>query len=172
MAGPWPVSTPSRWTNQPLALYHGTIDSHVASVLNGIQLTQGRASTDFGRGFYTTTIERQALSWAWQLSQRRPGTQPAVIRFVVDRDDLAGLECLWFVRGSFDADDFWRLILHCRGGGTDHSRAGRQGWYDVVIGPVAASWRQRLTIYDADQIGFHTDRAANLLNQSSPRRVR
>jgi hypothetical protein len=43
------------------------------------------------------------------------------------------------------------------------------GWYDVVIGPVAASWRTRLTIYDADQISFHTPGAAALLNASNPR---
>jgi hypothetical protein len=167
-----PPFSPSSWTNQLLTLYHGTVDVYVQSILGGVNVSRGRPHTDFGRGFYTTSIERQALSWAWQLSQRLPGTLPAVICFDVSRDDLADLECLWFVRGSFDADDFWSLVFHCRTGGGNHSRATNQGWYDVVIGPVAASWRQRITIYDADQVSFHTDRAAHLLNNSNPRRIR
>jgi hypothetical protein len=50
-----------------------------------------RTHIDFGRGFYTTTVERQAYAWAWQLSQRALGTLPAVIRFDVNRDRLAAL---------------------------------------------------------------------------------
>jgi len=164
--------TPSAWTNQLLSLYHGTLDIHVPSILAGINVHQGRAHTDFGQGFYTTTVERQAHAWAWQLPQRAPGTLPAVIRFDVARDRLAALQCVWFVRGSFDADDFWSLIFHCRTGGGNHARTTNQGWYDVAIGPVAASWRQRLTIHDADQVSFHTSRAATLLNSSNPRRMR
>ena len=171
MAAILPSFTPSSWTNQPLTLYHGTVDTYVNSILGGVKVSQGRAYTDFGRGFYTTTVERQALSWAWQLSQRLPGTLPAVIRFDVKRDDLAHLECLWFVRGSFDADDFWSLVSHCRTRGSHHNRTTSQGWFDVVIGPVAASWRQRLTIYDADQVSFHTDLGANLLSNSNPRKI-
>ena len=167
-----PSFTPSIWTNQLLPLYHGTLDIHVPSILAGVNVHQGRAHTDFGQGFYTTTIERQAHAWAWQLSQRSPGTLPAVMRFDVDRDSLAALQCVWFVRGSFDADDFWSLIFHCRTGGADHARTTNQGWYDVAIGPVAATWRQRLTIYDADQVSFHTNRTATLLDNSNPRRIR
>lgn len=172
MAAVSPPSTPSIWTNHPLALYHGTVDRYVSSILSGIDVRKGRAHTDFGQGFYTTTVERQALSWAWQLSRRLPGTLPAVIRFDVNRGDLADLESLWFVRGNFDAHDFWSLVFHCRTGGGPHGRVGIQDWYDVVIGPVAASWRQRQTIYDADQVSFHTVKAANLLNASNPRKIR
>jgi hypothetical protein len=167
---------PTNWTNQHLTLYHGTLDAHVASILAGVNVNRGRAHTDFGKGFYTTTVEIQARAWAWQLSQRSSGTLPAVIRFDVDRDRLAALECLWFVRGSFNADDFWSLVSPCRRGRSQHARpthpsTTHQGWYDVVIGPVAASWRQRLSIYDADQISFHTPGAANLLNSSNGRRI-
>jgi hypothetical protein len=167
------VAVPSilKWTNQKASLYHGTLDIYVHLILGGIKVNKGRKYTDFGRGFYTTTVQRQAESWAWQLSQLRVGTLPAVICFDVDRDELAKLDCLCFVRGSFDADDFWSFILHCRSGGTDHGRAILD-WYDVVIGPVAAIWTQRLAIYDADQISFHTDKAADLLNKSNPRRVK
>ena len=167
-----PGSTPSPWANQQLTLYHGTVDTEVASIINGVQISRGRAYTDFGRGFYTTTVERQALAWGWTLAQRRSGTQPAVIRYDVDRDDLSRFECLWFVRGNFDADDFWSLVFRCRSKGVDHNRPGTNRWYDVVVGPVAGSWRQRLAFYDADQMSFHTDRVANLLDRSDPRRIR
>lgn len=166
-----PGSTPSPWANPDLILYHGTVDTEAPSILSGIQITKGRANTDFGLGFYTTTVERQALAWAWVLSQRRSGTQPAVLRFDVDRDDLSQLECLFFFRSNFDADDFWSLVFRCRSTGADHNRHGTRMWYDVVGGPVAASWRQRLALYDTDQISFHTDSTANLLNRSNPRRI-
>lgn len=160
---------PPNWTNQNLALYHGTVDAAVAAVLTGINLNKGRRFTDFGQGFYTTTVERQAITWAWVVSQQHPGTLPAVIRFDVDRDKLASLEYLWFVRGNYDADDFWSFIFYCRQGKSAHGRI--TGWYDIVIGPVAASWRQRLAIFDADQVSFHTDKAASLLKNSNPRRI-
>ncbi len=165
-------SAPIPWTNQELILYHGTVDTEVGSILSGIRVTRGRGYTDFGRGFYTTTIERQALAWGWLLSQRRPRTQPAVIRFDVDRDDFGRLESLPLVRAGFDADDFWSLVSHCRSGGTDHGRVGPQRWYDVVVGVVVGSWRQRLAFHDTDQVSFHTDRAAALLARSNPRRIR
>lgn len=166
-----PSATPPLWANQLLTVYHGTLDIYVPSILQGVDPDRGRIGADFGPGFYTTTIDRQALSWAWQLAQRRPGSLPAVVRFDIDRDVLATLDSLWFVRGGFDAGDFWSLVFSCREGATGHSRTANRGWYDVVVGPVAASWRQRLIIHDADQVSFHTARATQVLNVSNPRRV-
>lgn len=166
-----PSFATSRWANPPLTLYHGTTRSHVQSLLSGIIPARGRPYTDFGQGFYTTTVERQARSWAWQLSQRTLGHQPAIIRFDVPRDHVAILECLWFVRGTRSAADFWSLVIHCRTGASAHGRIDNQGWYDVVIGPVAAAWRRRRIIRDTDQVSFHTARAAALLDGSNPREI-
>lgn len=165
------LPTPN-WTNQNIALFHGTVNTQVPSIFNGIKITNGRQATDFGQGFYTTTVERQARTWAWVLSNQRTGTLPAVIRYDVDRDELARLNCLWFVRGNYDADDFWSFVFYCRLGMTPHGRntTVNSGKYDIVIGPVAASWIQRLTIYDADQVSFHTQNAVDLLNKS-PRSI-
>ena len=163
------VPHPSSWTNQTLVLFHGTLSVHAAAIVaGGVSIALGRSHTDFGRGFYTTTVEQQARSWAWQLSLRRPRTFPAVVRFELDRDHLASLQSLWFVRGSFNADDYWSLVFHCRRGGAAHGRTVNGGWYDVVIGPVAASWRTRLTIHDADQVSFHTAATATMLDASNP----
>jgi hypothetical protein len=165
------TNTPPPWTNQPLVLYHGTVDTHVPAILAGIDLSQGRQNTDFGRGFYTTTIERQAIDRARQLSSFQLDAHPAVIRFDVDCDDLDGLSCLWFVRGARDADDFWQFVWHCRGAGDGHGRAAGDGWYDVVAGPVTAAWRRRRIMPNSDQVSFHTETAVRLLRAGQPRRI-
>ena len=73
MVGLLPSLTPISWTNQPLRVYHGTVDIHAGSVLSRVDPSQGRPTTDFGQGFYTTTVLRQAEAWAWQLTQRAAG---------------------------------------------------------------------------------------------------
>ena len=160
-----PPSVPPTWNNQKLVLYHGTIDSEAAGIVTQVDISKGRKYTDFGRGFYTTTILRQAKSWAWTRSQRKPGSKPAVVCLEIERDALAELQSLWFVCGSFDSDDFWSLIFHCRSGKGPHGRTAHTiPEYDVVIGPAASSWKQRLAIHDADQVSFHTPAAEKLLN--------
>ncbi|HEX8904226.1 MAG TPA: DUF3990 domain-containing protein [Longimicrobiaceae bacterium] len=152
------------WTNQSIRLYHGTIAPNAPAMWrSGVKIEQGRVGTDFGPGFYTTTIERQARSWAWQLANRRRSA--AVILYAdLDREALAGLDSLAFVRGDFDAEDYWSLVTHCRSGGMDHARSGSSGFYDMVTGPVALAWRQRALFAGADQISFHTPAAEAVLN--------
>lgn len=165
-----PIPPPVAWTNQAIALYHGTLDIHVPSIRAGVAVHFGRPYTDFGQGFYTTTVENQARSWAWQLELRKrvvyPGCRPAVVQFDVPRDELATLEAVWFVRGALDAEDFWSLIFSCRSGMAAHGRTKPPSWYDVAIGPVAASWRRRVAFRDMDQISFHTVAAATVLDAS------
>ena len=163
-----PIPIPPLWTNQQVTLYHGTIQAFLPSILAGIDLDHGRTHTDFGQGFYTTTWLRQAQTRAWQLAENRK-SPPVVVRFDVDREVLATLDSLWFVCGSFTADDFWSLVYHCRSGHPDHGRASNNGWYDLVVGPVVASWKQRLVFAESDQISFHTSRAGQLLEASNPR---
>jgi hypothetical protein len=119
-------------------------------------------SFDFGQGFYTTTLLRPAITWAHTRAAVVGGV-PGYARFVVDRNALSEQDTLSFLRGSFDAEDLWSLVFYCRGGNPGHNR-GEKVFHDVVIGPVAAFWRQRLAIQDVDQISFHTDRAVYLLN--------
>ena len=38
--------------------------------------------------------------------------------------------------------------------------------YDIVVGPVAAKWADRMLFAEADQISFHTERASNILTQA------
>jgi hypothetical protein len=174
---------PEPWENKDLYLYHGTLDLHVKSIRKGVNVERGALGRDFGRGFYTTTQLTQARSWAWQVAQdyndsRRgsdPMAAPVVVSFRVNRDDLSRLDCLAFVRGDYEADDYWSLVHHCRlrrPGHGRHTYPELGEWYDVVIGPVAAVWRTRLALADCDQFSFHTQAGADLLNGSPKRAVR
>ena len=164
------------WTNQNLTLYHGTVDPFAMAIVTGPVLTsRGRTHTDFGPGFYTTTILRQAQMWAAQLAAMKENVAAAVVQLIVPREDLAELDALAFVRGDFHADDFWSLVHHCRQGATDHGRTPiaphYSRLYDIVYGPVAAFWNQRMAIVDADQVSFHTPRAEAVLNRSTRMRI-
>jgi hypothetical protein len=172
MASPPIVFPPPKWLNQDIIVYHGTVDTFAAALVSGpIVVGRGKPNTDFGPGFYTTTLKRQAQMWAAQISATRPGTSPAVIEITINRHSLARLDTIAFVRGDFDADDYWSLIHHCRKGALDHGRVGSAPNYDVVYGPVAAFWNQRMIIADADQISFHTAAAQMVLNASVRRRI-
>lgn len=159
---------PILWANQPLSLFHGTLLSHANSIVaNGISVTHGRRKTDFGPGFYATVDLGQAQGWAWQLAQGRGGGVAAVVSAEIDRNALAALSSLSFVRGHPDAEDFWSFVAHCRSGAADHGRNTTAGAIcDVVYGPVAAIWRQRRSLGDAEQISFHTPAAEAVLNQT------
>jgi hypothetical protein len=157
---------PPRWSNAPVRLYHGTTERDARAIIAGEVSVTGRDKTDFGPGFYTTTLERQARTWAHRRAGNRAHTPSAVVAIDVDREALASLEILAFVRGDYDAEDFWSFVMHCRSGAMDHGRAAAHGQYDVVAGPVSAMWAQRLAIQGVDQVSFHTRAAERVLNSS------
>jgi hypothetical protein len=158
-----------------VTLWHGCLTGDKDAIQqNGVDVTKGRVDADFGRGFYTTTLERQAEHWAWvrYYAQRSPpkGVKPVVLRFRVDRHQLAALAFMAFVRGDYNNGDYWGLVQHCRqstaGAIRDHKgpvNDGGNDWYDVAYGPVAAFWDQRVAMIDSDQMSFHTQAAAALL---------
>jgi hypothetical protein len=144
---------------------------------NGVDPKRGRPNVDFGHGFYTTTFEWQARQWARDAYRRKykfgnPKDPPAVLKFKVDLDDLAPLENLAFVRGSPDNDLFWSFVVHCRASTAAHIQVHRahrpapRDWFDVVSGPVAASWSGgfRKIFRGFDQFSFHTVAAAAVLD--------
>jgi len=168
-----------------LILWHGCTAVHKNNIeAKGIDLTLCEVNTDFGRGFYTTTLEQQARQWAWDRfydwqarNRTRTGNQPLLLRFRVRRytlkprrnpldDGLDKLLSLQFVRGEYAHEDYWSLVQHCRTSVPadpktgqpeivhDHQRAPT-GWYQMVSGPVAAFWKQRVAMNNADQFSFH-----------------
>src|SRR6266404_5193301 len=173
-------------------LWHGcTAFDKNAIEKHGIDLRCCAVDTDFGRGFYTTTLQRQAQQWAWnrfyrqKANPQRTGNQPVILRFrvrryslvkaksVLDRG-LAKLKNLAFVIPDYMNDDFWSLVQHCRRSvPEDKSRGIKEvvhnhkkppsGWYELVSGPVAAFWEQRIAMDDGDQFSFH-ESGVRLLN--------
>ena len=95
---------------------------------------------------------------------------PAVIRFTVERDELAHLECLFFIRGSAAAIDYWSFVQYCKTIVGDHHRT-YTGWYDLVAGPVVASVKKQTVVPDGDQVSFHTPNAMGVLDASTKARV-
>jgi hypothetical protein len=177
-----PPFPPAAWTNQPIVLYHGTTLAAARAIdATGVKKTFGSPLTDFGKGFYTTTLLRQAITWAHNRAALLH-TTPGYVKITVNRDELSKPATLAFVRGSFDAEDFWSLVFHCRHGNPGHKRPlssapaisirspgeidGDKEYYDVVYGPVSAFWQQRLAIQDVDQVSFHTNNSIALLNRS------
>jgi hypothetical protein len=154
------------WTNPEIVLFHGTLLKHAQDILSrGIDLSQGRSQTDFGRGFYTTTWRTQAEIWSEELSDRNDGEPSAVIRITISREALSSLSSIVFIRGSMDAIDFWRFVQHCRRQ-MPHIPQTR-GYYDIAYGPVAKAWfgpRNSRLAPGYDQVSFHTPRAQQMLN--------
>jgi hypothetical protein len=170
-APPW-KSPRSRY----ITLWHGCTTEDKHAIMNkGVDVIVGTVDVDFGRGFYTTTFERQARHWAWlrfydPKFARKTGVQPVVLRFRVDRHKLANLSGLAFVVADYSNEDYWSLVQHCRQSIptaiNDHKgpvHDGHNHWYDVVYGPVSAFWGQRVAMADSDQLSFHTQGAAQLL---------
>jgi hypothetical protein len=165
-------------------LWHGCTAFDKDNIEKGIDLAHCAVDTDFGRGFYTTTLERQARQWAWDRyydwQSRHPtitGNFPVVLRFRVRRftkpsstlvheKGLDELLSMSFVRGDYHNEEFWSLVQHCRMSVpaepakgilevvNHHQRPGT-GWYQMVSGPVAAFWKQRNAMSDSDQFSFH-----------------
>ena len=161
------------WTNGPLVLYHGTTDDAASAIkkparawAHGIDLDLCKPFRDFGRGFYLTTVLRQAESWADRKFRQHPKSKKtacsAVLRFEVDRNQLAPLLSLCFVTESAGLNsDYWDFVQHCRKRRTTHLLQENKN-YDVVFGPVSLG-RQRFVIKDADQVSFHTEAALKIL---------
>lgn len=170
-----------------VVLWHGcTAIDKAGMEKHGISLATCAVDTDFGRGFYTTTVERQARHWAWRRfydwqkeNPRETGNQAVVLRFRMRRHSpnkkkVASFEhgidellLLSFVLGDYANEDYWSLVQHCRQSTPtaihDHRRPPKH-WYDVVSGPVSAFWSQRVAMADTDQMSFHTKAGIRILD--------
>jgi len=160
MAERWP----GIW-DDPLVLWHGTTAESALSVLGALSTAYCFRDLDFGRGFYATTSQSQAVEWA-RHKQAQRGTGIGVVCFVLPRSALVGLHVVAFARGDRDADDYWRLVFCCRNGGGHGLDAAADHPYDLVIGPVARrfdAWSERDAFSDMDQWSFHTQAAFDAL---------
>jgi len=102
-------------------LYHG---SH--SAIPAPNLSFARETTDFGKGFYTTTIQTQAEKWSERF-RRRHSLAVVSVYEINENEILENISVLDFKTYSTEWLDY---IISCRQGGS-------AGNYDLVIGGIA-----------------------------------
>lgn len=149
-----------------LTLFHGT-----TKIFDEIDLSKSHNRRDFGVGFYTTVIEKQAKEWAYRLALREKQAEYFVYEYAflendnlkIKRFDTLNREWLDFIKEN-------------------REKGGLQHDYDVVIGPVADDNTMEtvqlylskiLTVEEAverlrynkvnNQVSFHTGIALNSL---------
>ena len=157
-----------------LTLYHGSnVDFETPS------LSKSRNYRDFGKGFYLTTIKKQAEQWASTLKARYGGDGAFLYTFKFDLSD--DLQCKAF---SGLNGEWLEMIKNNRiTGGVQHA-------YDVVMGPVAnddtmptlalyvdgaislEATLLELAYFEAnDQVSLHTDKAMSKLELSAKEKL-
>lgn len=150
-----------------LVLYHGSaVDFDV------IDLSQSKNRRDFGKGFYTTVLEKQATEWAYRKSLREKKRDYYLYQYeFVQTDELS-------VKHFDSLDKEWLEFIK-----DNRSKGGLQHDFDVIIGPVADDDTMEtvqlfiggiLTVDEAverlrynhvnNQVSFHTEKALNFLN--------
>lgn len=107
-----------------MRLYHGSI---VAVENPNIQ--KGRVTTDFGRGFYTTTSFEQAQKWALLKKDRLVSTKAIVSVYEVPGNILDGTFSILRFEGA--TKDWLEFVVNNRKGRTCEQQ------YDLIMGPVA-----------------------------------
>lgn len=152
--------------SKELLLYHGT-----AADFEQISLRKSHNRRDFGIGFYTTILEKQAKEWGYRLSLREKKKQYYVYQYIFRGSDNLRVK-------RFNAlDKEWLEFIK-----ENRSKGGLQHSYDVVIGPVADDNTMEtvqlyltgiLTANEAverlkynqvnNQVSFHTEKALRSL---------
>ena len=148
--------------------YHGS-----DTIVDAPRILEAKRPLDFGGGFYVTTSEKQAKSWAIKVAYRNNHNHRCVNRYEFDLEKAKSeLTVIHFEI----ADEKW-LDFIC------DNRSGKStGDYDVVIGPVADDRVYRVVVeYEngdldketalknlkteslCDQILFHTEKALKYL---------
>lgn len=135
------------WTNGPITVYHGTDSVSAGSIRAGINSAHFRPHTDFGAGFYVSTVLHQAQQWANQRARRTGNTRAEVLEFELDRNAVEPLRHLTF---NLDGNDYWDFVAYCRSGAPNHGPRRVQP-YDIVYGPVSL-WSQQLVLANCDQV--------------------
>ena len=148
--------------------YHGS-----DTIVDAPRILETKRPLDFGGGFYVTTSEAQAKSWAKKVAFRNNNNHKCVNRYEFDLEKAKKeLTVIHFET----ADEKW-LDFIC------DNRSGKYtGDYDIVIGPVADDRVYRVVVeYEngdldreialknlkteslCDQILFHTEKALKCL---------
>ncbi len=153
-----------------MKLYHGS-----TYVVRRPTSSRGRANTDFGRGFYTTTSREQAEKWALIKKNRLGNTARAIVSCYDFDERLLNDDALRVMHFDGPTAQWLDFVAGNRRGAVLHE-------YDLVLGPVAndklyatiqlyeqgilstsATIDQLQTHVLFDQLSFHTREACDRL---------
>lgn len=153
-----------------MRLFHGSIVE-----VRKPSLRYGREHTDFGKGFYTTTLAEQAEHWAKIKKDRAKAARAVVSIYEIDEGILSDSDLQ--IREFYGVDESWlNFVVNCR-----KENSIRHG-FDLVFGPVAndnvfttvnlyesgildapAAIAQLRAYKTYDQLSFHTQRVITAL---------
>lgn len=152
-----------------MKLYHGSIVT-----VRKPNLRQGRANTDYGKGFYTTVDFEQAARWA-RIRRDRAGEGNAVVSIYEIEDNFLNVGALKVMEYNGATKDWLDFVVANRRNAPLHD-------YDIVLGPVAndnlyatislyengelsaeAAVVQLKTHVLFNQVSFHTDKSLSQL---------
>ena len=152
-----------------MKVYHGSI--HQVTTPN---VEKGRPSTDFGKGFYTTTNFEQAKQWALKKQKIAKGGVKAIVNVYEAEDNLLDNKKIKIKKFDSPSEEWLNFVVNCRRS-VFHD-------FDVVFGVVANDKiYTTITLYEAqvltaeetvarlkvdeyyNQISFHTQDAVNEL---------
>lgn len=154
-----------------MKLYHGSIVE-----VRKPTLRRGRSRTDFGKGFYTTTLAEQAEHWA-KIKKDRSKSAKAVVS-IYEIDDALLNDSSLTIRKYEEVDEPWlNFVVNNR------KSEPLLHQFDLVFGPVAndnvfttvnlyesgildapAAIAQLKAYKTYDQLSFHTARVINVLH--------
>jgi hypothetical protein len=109
-----------------MELYHGSLLE-----VSVPDLSKGRVSTDFGKGFYTTSQKKQAETWALNKKKDKDKEEDieAVVSLFHAEDELLCKDGLTIKTFDKPDEEWLRFVVSCRRGFVHQ--------YDMVYGPVA-----------------------------------
>ena len=162
-----------------MILYHGSY-----SFFEEIDLSKGRKFKDFGQGFYTTKIERQAAEWAKNMASRFETACGYVSVYECDEALFKNTNYLKFDKPTEEWAYFIMNNRNSEFADFDGQANNHKNQYDVVEGPVAndniavvldqymKNMKSGTALVEAleykhlnHQISFHTEKGVSLLKK-------
>lgn len=108
-----------------MIVYHGS-----NLIVDQPRLINQNRTLDFGYGFYTTTNQNQAISFAEKVTDRRGSGSPCISMYEVPELDILNRKLKVLILP--EPDEEWLDFVFANRSGT---YSGNQ--YDIVFGPVA-----------------------------------
>ena len=152
-----------------IKLYHGAF-----SPVDKPNIEQGRPSTDFGKGFYTTTNFEQAKRWALHKQKNAKEEVKAIVNTYEVDDDILDNDIYRVKKFDNPNEEWLSFVINCR--------KSMLHDYEIVFGAVANDKiYTTITLYESqiltaaetiarlkvneyfNQISFHSQEAANEL---------